>query len=146
MPVFEFKGDLGWGYNPAYFFTVEKSYGEPDDLRELIDQAHARGIGVILDLVLAHTAHRHPFNKLYPYDQSPWYGAGCGEQNQFGFPTLDYQKGPTEDFSRDVQRYWLHEFHADGFRYDYCHGIGCCGELGMPFLITRRGRSSQTRT
>jgi 1,4-alpha-glucan branching enzyme len=135
MPIFEFKGDLGWGYDPAYFFTVEKSYGTPDELRELVDAAHSRGIGVVLDLVLAHTAHRHPFNKLYPYEQSPWYGVGCGETNQFGFPMLDYTKGPTQAFARDVQHYWLNEFHVDGFRYDYCWGIGCCDGMGMPHLI-----------
>jgi 1,4-alpha-glucan branching enzyme len=66
MPIFKFKGDLAWGYDPAYFFTVEKSYGTADEFRTLIDEAHARGIAIILDLVLAHTAHRHPFNQLYP--------------------------------------------------------------------------------
>ncbi len=135
MPIFEYKGDFGWGYNPAYFFTVEKSYGTNDEMKRLVDEAHSHGIAVILDVVLAHTAHRHPFNKLYPYEQSPWYGPGIGEPNQFGFPTLDYTKGPTQDFSRDVQTYWLTEFHVDGFRYDYCHGIGCRDGLGVAHLV-----------
>lgn len=127
MPIFEFNGGQGWGYNPTYFFTVEQSYGTPDDLRRLIDEAHARGIAVILDIVLAHTAQNHPFNALYPYAESPWYGRGYGEQNQFGFPALDYTRGPAQDFARDVQSFWLREFHLDGFRYDYLHGIGIEG-------------------
>ncbi len=135
MPIFEFRGELAWGYDPTYFFTVEKSYGTADEFRDLIDEAHARGIAVILDLVLAHTAHRHPFNQLYRYEDSPWYGSGCGEPNQFGFPTLDHSKGPTRDFARDVQAYWLREFHVDGFRYDYCAGIGCRGDLGVTYLV-----------
>ncbi len=135
MPIFEFKGDLGWGYNPAYFFSVECAYGSPDDFRELVDQAHGHGIAVILDLVLAHTAHRHPFNKLYLYHESPWYGRSCGEQNQFGFPELDHSREATQRFVADVQRYWLTEYHVDGFRYDYCHGIGFCDEIGMPKVV-----------
>jgi len=134
MPIFEFKGDLAWGYDPAYFFTVEKRYGTADEFRTLIDEAYARGIAIILDFVLAHTAHRHPFNLLYPYEDSPWYGPGCGEPNQFGFPTLDHSKGPTRDFVRDVQTHWLREYHVDGFRYDYCAGIGCRGEIGVSYL------------
>ncbi len=135
MPIFKFKGDLAWGYDPAYFFTVEKSYGTADEFRTLIDEAHARGIAIILDLVLAHTAHRHPFKLLYLYEDSPWYGSGCGEPNQFGFPTLDHSKGPTRDFVRDVQTHWLREYHVDGFRYDYCAGIGCRGEIGVSYLV-----------
>jgi len=136
MPINEFGGEAhGWGYNPAYFFTTEKSYGPPDMLRQIIDQAHAHGIAVILDVVLAHTAHRHPFNQLYDYSQSPWYGRGLGRENEFGFPTLDYGKGPAQAFARDVMAYWLHEFHVDGFRYDYLAGIGIQGDMGVPFLV-----------
>ncbi len=136
MPIYEFRGsEYGWGYNPAYFFAVEKSYGQPDDLRRLIDEAHGRGMAVILDIVLAHTARVHPFNKLYLYEESPWYGLGLGEVNQFGFPQLDYTKEATRAFVRDVQAYWLREFHVDGLRYDYVHGIGYREDQGLPFLV-----------
>lgn len=136
MPVFEFAGtEYTWGYNPAYFFAVEKSYGRPDDLRCLIDEAHGRNMAVILDLVLAHTAQRHPFNQIYPYEDSPWYGAGLGETNQFGFPTFDYTKEAAQAFARDVQAYWLQEFRVDGFRYDYMNGIGYRDDQGIPFLV-----------
>jgi 1,4-alpha-glucan branching enzyme len=135
MPVFEFPGRATWGYNPVYLFTVEKSYGSPHDLRRLIDAAHGRGIAVILDIVFAHSGHTHPFNRLYPYEESPWYGQGLGEPNQFGFPTFDYSKGPAQSFARDVQAYWIREFHIDGFRYDYLHGVGFKEGMGLPFLI-----------
>lgn len=136
MPVFEFAGtEYVWGYNPAYFFAVEKSYGQPDDLRRLIDEAHDRNIAVILDLVLAHTAQRHPFNEMYLYEESPWYGPGLGELNQFGFPMLDYTKEAAQAFARDVQAYWLQEFRVDGFRYDYLNGIGYKDDQGIPFLV-----------
>ncbi|MDQ2998876.1 MAG: alpha-amylase family glycosyl hydrolase, partial [Chloroflexota bacterium] len=55
MPIQEFPGDRSWGYNPAYFFTPEGSYGSPDDLKRLIDTAHQKGIGVLLDMVFNHT-------------------------------------------------------------------------------------------
>lgn len=136
MPIFEFCGnEYNWGYNPAYFFTVEKSYGSPDDLRRLVDEAHGQGIAIILDIVLAHTARVHPFNRLYLYEESPWYGPGIGELNQFGFPMLDYTKPATQAFVHDVQHFWLHEFHIDGLRYDYVHGIGFREELGLPYLV-----------
>jgi 1,4-alpha-glucan branching enzyme len=134
LPIFEFAGEGTWGYNPAYFFAVERSYGTADELRALVDSAHAHGIAVILDIVLAHTAQRHPFNKLYPIEDSPWYGKGLGKVNEFGFPKLDYTKAATQDFSRRVIEYWLREFHVDGYRLDYCVGIGCEDGMGVAHL------------
>ncbi len=136
MPVFEFVGEeASWGYDPTYFFTVETDYGSADDLRALVDEAHGRGIAVILDIVLAHTSTKHPFRKLYTEEESPWYGKGFGEKNRFGFPMLDYSKPATQDFVRDVISYWTHEYHIDGFRFDYLIGIGAKDGMGVPFLV-----------
>lgn len=136
MPISEFASEHhGWGYNPAYFFCPETSYGTPDELRALIDQAHQHGIAIIMDAVFAHTAHRHPFNQLYPYDQSPWYGASMAEQNQFGFPSLDHTKPAAQAFIRDVQNFWMNHYHIDGFRYDYTLGIGYNDENGVTRMV-----------
>jgi 1,4-alpha-glucan branching enzyme len=137
MPVFEFVGEeASWGYDPSYFFTVETDYGTPDEFRTLIDEAHARGIAIIMDTVLAHTSARHhPFLKMYPFDQSPWYGSSFGEKNRFGLPMLDYSKKATQAFVRDINHYWLQEFHVDGFRYDYLIGIGQKDDMGAPWLV-----------
>lgn len=131
MPIFEFPGDQSWGYNPAYFFTPETSYGAPDDLRELIDQAHQHGIGVILDVVFNHVHESSPINYLYPYDQNPFFSS---DSNPWGFPDLNHWNEASKQLLADVQTYWLSEMHIDGFRYDYAPGIGFDGENGMSFL------------
>jgi 1,4-alpha-glucan branching enzyme len=135
LPVFGFGGKPGWGYDPLFFFAPEQSYGTPEDLKALIDQAHQHGIAVILDVVFAHTSQDHAFNKLYPYDYSPWYGDNdMSEPNQFGFPKFDHMRPATKDFVRDVQNYWINEYHIDGFRYDYTRGIGYNMQDGVSYL------------
>ena len=89
---------------------------------------------MIVDIVLAHTSHAHPFNKLYKFEESPWYGHGIGGTNEFGLPTFDHHKEPVRTFCRDVQAYWFREFQADGIRYDYAINIGIDGQYGMPYL------------
>jgi 1,4-alpha-glucan branching enzyme len=136
MPVYECASDDYWGYEPMYFLAPRRQFGLPSDLKQLIDKAHDRGLAVILDIVLAHTAQDHPLNQLYPYDQSPWYGESIGEKNVFGLPTLDYRKTATNNFARDIQYFWLKEFHVDGFRYDYLPAMGSeHSELGIPYLL-----------
>ncbi|NLD95463.1 MAG: hypothetical protein GX639_22660, partial [Fibrobacter sp.] len=137
MPLCEKDPDEYWGYKPMYPLAVRRDMGSFEDLLTLIDEAHGRGIAVILDLVLAHTAVRHPFNRMYPYEESPWYGPGLGEPNQFALPTLDFSKPATNSFIRDVQSYWLRVLHVDGFRYDYLPGIGQdLNGQGVPYLMS----------
>jgi len=136
MPLYESSPDDYWGYKPTYFMAVRSSYGSLMDMIELVDECHAREIGVVMDMVLAHTGDDHPFNAMYPYKQSPWYGKGLGEPNQFGLPMLDFSKDATNSFVRDVQAYWMHVAHVDGFRYDYLAGIGAAdGQKGLPYLM-----------
>lgn len=131
MPIFEFPGDRSWGYNPAFFFAPETSYGTPDELRELIDQAHQHGIGVILDVVFNHIDGSSPISYLYPYDDSPYFGS---DGNPWGFPDFNHWNDAVKQFLADVQTFWLSDMHIDGLRYDYAPGIGYDGENGMSFL------------
>lgn len=131
MPIQEFPGDTSWGYNPAYFFCAEQSYGTADDFKILVDQAHQRGIAVILDIVFNHTDGSSPLNKLYPYDQNPYFGK---DTNPWGFPDFNHWSDATKRFTRDVQYYWLTEFHVDAFRYDHSEGIGWDAENGLNFI------------
>ena len=131
MPIQEFPGDQSWGYNPAYFFCPESSYGSIDDLKELIDQAHQRGIGVVLDVVLNHTDSSNPLTMLYSFQDSPYFGQ---DGNPWGFPDFNHWSDATKRFIKDIQDYWLTEFHVDGFRYDHTEGIGWDAENGMNFI------------
>jgi 1,4-alpha-glucan branching enzyme len=138
MPIYEAAPGDYWGYQPTFLLAPRRSYGSPEDFCRFVDAAHAHDIAVLLDMVLAHTGHEHPFNRMYPYEQSPWYGSGLGERNQFGLPTFDYLKDPTNFYVRDVQVHWLERYHIDGFRYDYLAGIGADAEgKGLPNLMER---------
>jgi len=131
MPVQEFPGDRSWGYNPAFFFCPESSYGTIDDLKTLIDQAHQRGMAVILDMVFNHTDSSSPLTKLYAFGDSPYFGQ---DSNPWGFPDFNHWSDATKRLIKDIQDYWLLDFHIDGFRYDHTEGIGWDAENGMTYI------------
>jgi 1,4-alpha-glucan branching enzyme len=119
LPITASPPDDHWGYRPIFYFAVEPRYGSADDFRRFIDEAHARNIAVLMDLVLAHTDGTHPYAQLYSIRRSPWYGTQASAENEFGFPSFDFNRDPACCLAADVQRYWLEQFHVDGFRYDY---------------------------
>ncbi|WP_332910852.1 alpha-amylase family glycosyl hydrolase [Algoriphagus boritolerans] len=65
MPIGEFEGNLSWGYNPSFFFAPDKYYGTKNDLKRLIDEAHGKGIMILLDMVLNHAFGQNPMVRLY---------------------------------------------------------------------------------
>jgi 1,4-alpha-glucan branching enzyme len=75
LPSDEFPGDVSWGYNPAYIFAIESSYGGPNGLRRLVDAAHARGIAIIYDVV---------YNHFGPDDLDLWQFDGWSQNGQGG--------------------------------------------------------------
>ncbi len=123
MPPFEFAGDRSWGYNTAYPFAVESTYGSPDDLKLLVREAHAAGIAVILDVV---------YNHLGPSDLDIWQFDGWSEQGKggiyfyeddrsttpWGNTRPDYGRSEVRAFLRDSAIQWLEEFRIDGLRWD----------------------------
>jgi 1,4-alpha-glucan branching enzyme len=136
MPIAGTRPDDTWGYANTFLHAVRPTYGKPDDLKRLIDEAHARNIAVIFDLCIAHTGHDHPFTALYKYEKSPWYGEAFGGTNEFGFPTLDPRKPAAHEYVCDVVQFWIRDFHIDGYRIDYAKLIGENDEgLGMPNMF-----------
>ncbi len=123
MPPFEFAGDRSWGYNTAYPFAVESTYGAPDDLKALVRDAHAAGIAVILDVV---------YNHLGPSDLDIWQFDGWSEAGKggiyfyedgrsttpWGDTRPDYGRAEVRAFLRDSAIQWLEEFRIDGLRWD----------------------------
>jgi len=123
MPIQEFPGDRSWGYNPSHLYSVESAYGDPDDLKEFVDQAHARGIAVLTDLVYSH---------LGPNDIPTWQYDGWNIDDRGGIYFYNDDRANTPwgdtrpDFSRDEVRewlknnidFWLDEYRFDGVRMD----------------------------
>lgn len=111
MPVAQFGGDRGWGYDGVLPYAPHPAYGTPDDLRALIDAAHGHGLMVLLDVVYNHfgpdgnylPTYASPF---FDHRQTPW-GAG-----------IAYGAAPVRRFFIDNALYWLRDFNFDGLRLD----------------------------
>ncbi|HZN58401.1 MAG TPA: alpha-amylase family glycosyl hydrolase [Planctomycetota bacterium] len=120
LPIGEFAGDQSWGYNPAFQFAPESAYGSADDFKRLVDECHRRGIAVILDVVYNHMGPGDLAGNLLDFDGKDvyFYSPASGYRDTPWGPRLDYGRVEVRDYIRDNVRYWLQEFHLDGFRVD----------------------------
>lgn len=127
LPWHPWPGIESWGYNPAFHFAVEQLYGTPHDLKQLIDEAHQRGMAVIIDMVLNHVDWGSALYQLYgnDYDASPFFRAYDGFN--WGFPKIDQQSPAVQRYVADVIRFWIEEYRIDGFRYDATRWTGWSG-------------------
>ncbi len=129
MPVHEFDGNNSWGYNPTYHYALDKYYGTPDAFRGLVDACHARGIAVIIDVVLNHTHERNPLAMLYwnsddfrPAANNPW----LNEEPKHDFNVFfdfNHESFYTREYVKKVLRHWLVDYKVDGFRFDLSKGF-----------------------
>jgi len=131
MPINEFEGNDSWGYNPSFYFAVDKAYGTKNDLKAFIDECHADGIAVIIDMVLNHSFGQSPLLQLYqdakgnPLSISPWYNVKSNIENpglQWG-ADFNHESFYTRNFVDRVNTYWLTEYKVDGIRYDFTKGF-----------------------
>ena len=132
MPVNEFEGNLSWGYNPSFYFAPDKYYGPKNELKELIDSCHARGIAVVIDMVLNHSYGQSPFVQMYWDDQNnrptadnPWYNETSNFQNpdaQWGYD-FNHESAFTKELVDSVNSFWINEYKVDGFRFDFTKGF-----------------------
>ncbi|HVQ76448.1 MAG TPA: malto-oligosyltrehalose trehalohydrolase [Candidatus Binatia bacterium] len=115
MPVAEFAGRFGWGYDGVDLFAPSHLYGAPDDLRRFVDTAHALGVGVILDVVYNHLGpdgnYLTAFSGTYFTDR---YDNEWGDAVNFDGPG----SAPVRELVLANARYWIDEFHLDGLRLD----------------------------
>lgn len=120
MPLTEFAGDLSWGYNPASQYAIETAYGDPDELKRLVDRCHRAGIAVILDVVYNHMGASDLAGNVLDYDGGEiyFYPVGNGFRDTPWGPRPDFGIREVRDYLGQTVRYWLEEYHMDGFRLD----------------------------
>jgi len=118
MPLSDCPGTRNWGYDGVAHFAPNSSYGTPDDLKRLIDRAHAFGLMIFIDVVYNHFGpsgnYLHALSKSFftKRHQTPW-GSGLA---------FDEQR-VVRDFFLHNALYWIEEFNADGLRFDAIHAI-----------------------
>ena len=119
MPVAEFPGRFGWGYDGVQWFAPAHVYGSPDDLRSFVDRAHSLGLGVILDVVYNHLGPDGNYLGKF----APQYF--CEKTTDWG-PAINFDghdSGPVREFCITNACYWSEEFHLDGLRLDATQDI-----------------------
>ncbi len=119
MPVASFSGQHGWGYDGVALFSVHEPYGGPDALKRFVDAAHAKGLGVLLDVVYNHFGPDGNYTgKFGPYltdaHRTPWGGAVNLE---------DSDSDLVRRFFIDNALMWLRDYHIDGLRLDAVHAF-----------------------
>jgi maltooligosyltrehalose trehalohydrolase len=124
MPLADFAGNRNWGYDGVLWYAPDSAYGRPEDLKALIDAAHARGLMVLLDVVYNHFGPEGNYIGRYAPDffteaQTPWGSA------------IDYRVAQVRDFAIENALLWLREYRFDGLRLDAVHAISELGEISM---------------
>jgi len=145
MPVADFAGSFGWGYDGVDFFAPCRLYGPPDDFRRFVNSAHALGVGVILDVVYNHGGPAGnflgAFSKSYFTDR---YSTDWGEAINFD----GEDSRPVREFVIANAAYWIDEFHLDGLRLDATQNIYDAGpvhilkEIGSAVRKSAHGRDT----
>jgi len=129
MPVNEFEGNISWGYNPSYHYALDKYYGDPVAFKTLVQEAHRRGIAIILDVVFNHAFSQSPLAKLYwddtkyrPASNNPWLNQEAKHPFNVGYD-FNHESKATKYYVKKVLHHWMSEYKVDGFRFDLSKGF-----------------------
>jgi maltooligosyltrehalose trehalohydrolase len=136
MPVNEFPGRFGWGYDGVDLFAPLHVYGTPDDFRRFVDAAHANGLGVILDVVYNHFGPDGCYlTKFTPDYFTKRYKNDWGE-------AINFESDGVREFCSQNAAYWIDEFHLDGLRLDATQDIHDPTDPHILADITRAARDA----
>lgn len=139
MPVAEFPGRFGWGYDGVSLFAPTRLYGQPDEFRAFVNRAHELGLGVILDVVYNHVGPDGNFLKEFSPDYfTDRYANEWGEAINYD----DANSGPVREFFIANAGYWIDEFHLDGLRLDATQQIFDASQDHILAAIQRRVREA----
>jgi maltooligosyltrehalose trehalohydrolase len=136
MPVSEFPGRFGWGYDGVFPYAPTRLYGSPDDFRGFVDRAHQLGLGVILDVVYNHLGpsgcvHREFAKGYFTGSDNEW-----GESLNFDGPDA----APVREYFIENAAYWIDQFHLDGLRLDAVQAVHDRSPDHLVSALTRRAR------
>ncbi|MAO64564.1 MAG: alpha-amlyase [Balneola sp.] len=131
MPVSEFDGNLSWGYNPNHHLALDKAYGTPEAFKQFVDEAHQRGMAVILDVVMNHASDVNPFFQLYGNDDDYYFNSQARHAYNV-FNDFDHSYSGTRYYNQRMIEHWINEYKIDGFRWDLTKGFtqNCAGDGG----------------
>ena len=137
MPIADFPGNFGWGYDGVDLFAPTRLYGAPDDLRSFVNHAHSLGIGVILDVVYNHFGPDGNYVRAFSdHYFTAQYENDWGES--INFDGLNSE--PVREFFITNGRYWIEEFHFDGFRFDATQEVN---DKSEEYIIGAVGRAAR---
>ncbi len=139
MPVSEFPGAFGWGYDGVDPFAPTRLYGTPDDMRRFVDRAHAVGLGVILDVVYNHFGPAGCYLREFGAE---WFSTRY--RGEWGDP-LNYDGEGSAAVREHVSSnaaYWISEFHLDGLRIDATQGMFDASREHILAELARRARAA----
>jgi maltooligosyltrehalose trehalohydrolase len=142
LPISDFPGGRNWGYDGVLPYAPDSSYGRPDELKALVEAAHARGIAVLLDVVYNHFGPDGNYLPVYAptfftdRHETPW-GAAINYDGQHA--------KPVREFVIRNALYWIEEFHLDGLRLDAVHAILDDSDRHLLVELAERVRASATR-
>ena len=148
MPIQEFDGNQSWGYNPNHWFALDKYYGTREEYKEFIDECHARGMAVIVDVVYNHATGSHPWAKMWwnsasncTADNNPWFNVTA--KHEFNvFHDMNHENAMVKEHVKRSLEYLLTEYDVDGFRFDLTKGFTQNNTLGD---VAAWGRYDQSR-
>lgn len=130
LPINEFEGNSSWGYNPSFYFAVDKYYGTKDAFKNFVDECHKRNIAVVIDMVLNHSFGQSPFVQLYwdaannrPSSDNPWYNVESPNTDYSWGYDFNHESEQTKALVDSVNSYWMKEYRIDGFRFDFTKGF-----------------------
>jgi maltooligosyltrehalose trehalohydrolase len=137
MPVADFAGQFGWGYDGVNLYAPTRLYGTPDDLRSFVNRAHALGMGVILDVVYNHLGpdgnYLAEFSARYFTDRYT---------NDWG-QAINFEDGDAErSYFVENAGYWIDEFHFDGLRFDATQDMKDASPEHVLAAMARRAREA----
>ncbi|MFZ0916639.1 MAG: malto-oligosyltrehalose trehalohydrolase [Candidatus Udaeobacter sp.] len=137
MPIADFPGKFGWGYDGVNLFAPSHLYGTPDDLRSFTNRAHSLSVAVIIDFVYNHFGPDGNYLGIFSGDYLI-----REKENEWG-DAINFDganSAPVREFFITNGRYWIEEFHFDGFRFDATHAIR---DRSSEYIIGAVGRAAR---